>query len=102
VTVILLHVVPHDWFDSFARKILSRLREATVAPLASSSGDGNGENLDKGRAAMLIIADQVLPLACVDDFEVDGEENAQWRCGEDVSSFTVIFEFGQGMCSIWT
>jgi hypothetical protein len=28
---------------------------------------------------MLIIADQVLPLACVDDFEVDGEENAQWR-----------------------
>ena len=54
-SVFLLRIVLHDWPDPFARKILLRLREAAVT------------------ATTLIIADHVLPLACVDDFEDDGE-----------------------------
>ena len=69
-SIFLLRVVLHDWPDSFARKILLRLREAAVVP--STSGDGSPIG---GRTTTLIIADHVLPLACVDDFEVDGEES---------------------------
>jgi hypothetical protein len=69
-SVFLLRVVLHDWSDSFARQILLRLREAAIVP----SGEGKGaEAPGAGRATTLIIADHVLPLACVDDFEMDGE-----------------------------
>jgi len=77
-SVFLLRVVLHDWPDSFARKILLRLREAAVIPSSASSfstSDGDGGGLAGGRATTLIIADHVLPLACVDDFNVDGEES---------------------------
>ncbi|KIM86573.1 hypothetical protein PILCRDRAFT_815806 [Piloderma croceum F 1598] len=76
-SIFLLRVVLHDWPDSFARKILLRLREAAVIPSASSlsTSDGDVGGLAGGRATTLIIADHVLPLACVDDFEVDGEES---------------------------
>jgi hypothetical protein len=50
--VFLLRVVLHDWPDAFAHRILLRLREAT-APHTK-----------------LVLADFVLPLACVDDFGV--------------------------------
>ncbi|KAH7923064.1 S-adenosyl-L-methionine-dependent methyltransferase, partial [Leucogyrophana mollusca] len=47
--VFLLRVVLHDWPDDAARRILLRLREAA------------------GGGTRLIIADHVLPLACVDE-----------------------------------
>ncbi|KAJ7348099.1 O-methyltransferase [Mycena albidolilacea] len=50
--VFLLRVVLHDWPDAFAHRILLRLREA-AAPHTK-----------------LVLADFVLPLACVDDFGV--------------------------------
>ncbi|KAJ7653148.1 O-methyltransferase [Mycena polygramma] len=50
--VFLLRVVLHDWPDAFAHRILLRLREA-AAP-----------------HTRLVLADFVLPLACVDDFGV--------------------------------
>ncbi|KAJ7449160.1 O-methyltransferase, partial [Mycena latifolia] len=52
--VFLLRVVLHDWPDAFAQRILLRLREA-AAP-----------------HTRLVLADFVLPLACVDDFGVGG------------------------------
>ncbi|KAJ7434528.1 O-methyltransferase, partial [Mycena galericulata] len=52
--VFLLRVVLHDWPDAFAQRILLRLREA-AAP-----------------RTRLVLADWVLPLACVDDFGVGG------------------------------
>ncbi|KAF7303632.1 O-methyltransferase [Mycena indigotica] len=55
--VYFLRVVLHDWPDAFAHKILLRLREAA------------------GNETRLVIADWVLPMACVDDFGV-GEESA--------------------------
>ena len=80
-SVFLLRVVLHDWPDSFARRILLRLREAAVPspslPSASSlSRDGDGDEPGRQRGTTLIIADHVLPLACADDFEVDGEEES--------------------------
>ncbi|KAJ7263048.1 hypothetical protein C8J57DRAFT_1719238 [Mycena rebaudengoi] len=48
--VFLLRVVLHDWPDAYAQRILLRLREA-AAP-----------------GTRLVLADFVLPLACVDDF----------------------------------
>ncbi|KAJ7910449.1 O-methyltransferase-domain-containing protein [Mycena leptocephala] len=51
-SVFLLRVVLHDWPDAFAQRILLRLREA-AAP-----------------HTRLVLADFVLPLACVDDFGV--------------------------------
>ncbi|KAJ6551774.1 hypothetical protein B0H19DRAFT_1297609 [Mycena capillaripes] len=57
--VFLLRVVLHDWPDAFAQRILLRLREA-AAP-----------------GTRLVLADFVLPLACVDDFGVgEGDRNA--------------------------
>ncbi|KAF7377920.1 O-methyltransferase [Mycena sanguinolenta] len=54
--VFILRVVLHDWPDAFAQRILLRLREA-AAPHTK-----------------LVLADFVLPLACVDDFGVgEGE-----------------------------
>ncbi|KAJ6461096.1 O-methyltransferase [Mycena sanguinolenta] len=53
--VFILRVVLHDWPDAFAQRILLRLREA-AAPHTK-----------------LVLADFVLPLACVDDFGV-GED----------------------------
>ncbi|KAJ7769225.1 hypothetical protein DFH07DRAFT_1007117 [Mycena maculata] len=50
--VFLLRVVLHDWPDAFAQRILLRLR-AAAAP-----------------HTRLVLADWVLPLACVDDFGV--------------------------------
>ncbi|KAJ7171095.1 O-methyltransferase [Mycena filopes] len=50
--VFFLRVVLHDWPDAFAQRILLRLREAAA--------------LD----THLVLADFVLPLACVDDFGV--------------------------------
>jgi hypothetical protein len=67
-SVFLLRVVLHDWSDSFARKILLRLREAAVLP-SESPPSSNGAT----QGTTLIIADHVLPLACVDDFDGDGE-----------------------------
>ncbi|KAJ7910454.1 O-methyltransferase [Mycena leptocephala] len=59
-SVFLLRVVLHDWPDAFAQRILLRLREA-AAP-----------------HTRLVLADFVLPLACVDDFgkepQVEGAE----------------------------
>ncbi|KAJ7202040.1 O-methyltransferase [Mycena pura] len=52
--VYFLRVVLHDWPDAFAQRILLRLREA-AAP-----------------HTRLVIADWVLPLACVDNFGVGG------------------------------
>ncbi|KAJ7833348.1 hypothetical protein B0H14DRAFT_2364340, partial [Mycena olivaceomarginata] len=53
----LLRVVLHDWPDAFAhRRFLLRLREA-AAPHTK-----------------LVLANFVLPLACVDDFGVEGAE----------------------------
>ncbi|KAJ7062071.1 hypothetical protein C8F01DRAFT_1136350 [Mycena amicta] len=50
--VYFLRVVLHDWPDAFAQKILLRLREAA------------------GQDTRLVIADWVLPMACVDEFGV--------------------------------
>lgn len=61
-SVFLLRVVLHDWSDTFARKILLQLREAAFLP-----------NSDGTHGTTLIIADHILPLACVDDFEEGGE-----------------------------
>jgi hypothetical protein len=46
-SIFLLRVVLHDWPDSFARKILLRLREAAVVP--STSGDGSPLSEDERR-----------------------------------------------------
>ncbi|KAJ7694898.1 S-adenosyl-L-methionine-dependent methyltransferase, partial [Mycena rosella] len=58
--VFLLRVVLHDWPDAFAQRILLRLREAAEPH------------------TKLVLADFVLPLACVDDFgvgpQVEGAE----------------------------
>lgn len=51
--VFLLRVILHDWPDDFAQRILLRLREAATAD------------------TKLLLADFVLPLACVDDFGVN-------------------------------
>ena len=51
--VFLLRIVLHDWPDKYARKILIRLREAA------------------NKDTKLVIADFVMPLACVDDFDID-------------------------------
>ncbi|KAJ7244419.1 hypothetical protein B0H12DRAFT_1129472 [Mycena haematopus] len=57
--VFILRVVLHDWPDAFAQRILLRLREAAVPH------------------TKLVLADFVLPLACVDDFGVgEGETGA--------------------------
>ena len=61
-TLFLLRVVLHDWPDHLARRILLFLREAAV----------EGE-----KGTKLMIADFVLPLACVDDFGVGS------RCKKD-------------------
>ncbi|KAJ7143712.1 hypothetical protein C8R44DRAFT_845906 [Mycena epipterygia] len=63
--VFLLRVVLHDWPDAFAQRILLRLREA-AAP-----------------HTRLVLADFVLPLACVDDFGVGGEENGKRETEEE-------------------
>jgi hypothetical protein len=52
-------VILHDWPTAFAEKILLRLREAA------------------GPDTKLLIADFVLPLACVDDFGGEGDEDEQ-------------------------
>src|ERR1700722_19218502 len=57
--VFFLRVVLHDWSDDYARKLLSRLREAA------------GEAADE-QTTTLVVADFVMPLACVDDFGVVG------------------------------
>jgi hypothetical protein len=81
-SVFLLRVVLHDWPDSFARRILLRLRQAAVVPppilssASSLSRDGDGDEPRRQRGTTLIIADHVLPLACADDFEVGGEEES--------------------------
>ncbi|KAJ7621005.1 O-methyltransferase [Roridomyces roridus] len=54
--VFLLRVVLHDWPDAFAQRILLRLREAA------------------GPTTKLLIAEWVLPLACVDDTAVEGAQ----------------------------
>lgn len=60
--VFLLRVVLHDWPDAFAQRILLRLREA-AAP-----------------HTRLLLADFVLPLACVDDFGVGvGGAAGEWE-----------------------
>ncbi|KAF8218100.1 hypothetical protein K438DRAFT_2006988 [Mycena galopus ATCC 62051] len=63
VAVFILRVVLHDWPDAFAQRILLRLREA-AAPHTK-----------------LVLADFVLPLACVDDFGV-GEDVAGSGAGD--------------------
>ncbi|CAK5276538.1 unnamed protein product [Mycena citricolor] len=61
--VFFLRVVLHDWPDAFAQRILLRLREAATPD------------------TKLVLGDFVLPLACVDDFnvadgrDVEGAEN---------------------------
>ncbi|KAJ6555119.1 O-methyltransferase [Mycena vulgaris] len=57
--VFLLRVVLHDWPDAFAQRILLRLREAATP------------------RTRLVLADFVLPLACVDDFGVGGETEGE-------------------------
>ncbi|KAJ7023063.1 O-methyltransferase [Mycena alexandri] len=61
--VFLLRVVLHDWPDAFAQRILLRLREA-AAPYTR-----------------LVLADFVLPLACVDDFGVGVDADGGGRSG---------------------
>ncbi|KIK63987.1 hypothetical protein GYMLUDRAFT_57032 [Collybiopsis luxurians FD-317 M1] len=57
--VYLLRVICHDWPDSFAQRILLRLREAAAPD------------------TKLLIADFVLPLACADNFgDVQDEDDA--------------------------
>ncbi|KAJ7143715.1 hypothetical protein C8R44DRAFT_139056 [Mycena epipterygia] len=63
--VFLLRVVLHDWPDAFAQRILLRLREA-AAP-----------------HTRLVLADFILPVACVDDFGVGGEENEKRETEEE-------------------
>ncbi|KAK0450283.1 uncharacterized protein EV420DRAFT_1338011 [Desarmillaria tabescens] len=53
--VYFLRVILHDWPDSFAQRILLRLREAAADD------------------TKLVIADFVLPLACEDDFSSKGD-----------------------------
>ncbi|KAF7368821.1 O-methyltransferase [Mycena venus] len=62
--VFLLRVVLHDWPDAFAQRILLRLREAATPH------------------TRLVLADFVLPLACVDDFGV-GEGDTGTERDED-------------------
>jgi hypothetical protein len=50
--VFLFRAILHDWPDTFAHRILLRLREAAAPHMK------------------LVLADFVLPLACVDDFGV--------------------------------
>lgn len=52
--VFLLRVILHDWPDAHARMILLKLREAAT------------------EETKLVLADFVLPLACVDDFGSGG------------------------------
>ncbi|KAJ7689893.1 hypothetical protein B0H14DRAFT_3175933 [Mycena olivaceomarginata] len=67
IAVFLLRVVLHDWPDVFAHRILLRLREA-AAPHTK-----------------LVLADFVLPLACVDDFGVgEGGMDVQVEGAEKV------------------
>ncbi|KAJ7595702.1 O-methyltransferase [Mycena floridula] len=57
--VFLLRVILHDWPDAYAQRILLRLREAATED------------------TKLLLADFVLPLACVDDFVVnEGSDDA--------------------------
>lgn len=70
-SVFLLRVILHDWPDAFARRILMRLREAAREPGWKGGGrsmarDGDWKRWDEG--TKLVIADFVLPLACVDEF----------------------------------
>jgi hypothetical protein len=66
----------HDWPDHLARRILLLLREAAV----------EGENGTK-----LLIADFVLPLACVDDFGVGlrRKKDASKEDADDVDNLIV-------------
>lgn len=68
-SVFILRVVLHDWSDSFARRILLRLREAAVLPIGHRSG------------TTLVIADHILPLACVDNF---GHSGIRMKGDDDV------------------
>jgi hypothetical protein len=74
--VFFLRVILHDWPDAFARKILLRLREAAHEPSRVCNPSHESE-LDEG--TKLVIADFVLPLACVDDFgSKEGEGECQY------------------------
>jgi hypothetical protein len=64
--VFLLRVVLHDWPDAYAQRILLRLREA-AAP-----------------GTRLVLADFVLPLACVDDFGMREGKGASGEGGGTV------------------
>jgi hypothetical protein len=64
--VFLLRVVLHDWPDQLARRILLRLREAA------------------SEHTRLLIADFVMPLACVDDFGFESEGSVEQAGGREV------------------
>ncbi|EIW79552.1 hypothetical protein CONPUDRAFT_166305 [Coniophora puteana RWD-64-598 SS2] len=63
--VFVLRVVLHDWEDNDAAKILRRLRSAA------------------GRDTKLIIAENVLPLACADDLTVNHPDQEGYNAGEN-------------------
>ncbi|KAJ7080600.1 O-methyltransferase [Mycena belliarum] len=79
--VFLLRVVLHDWPDAFAQRILLRLREA-AAP-----------------HTRLLLADFVLPLACVDDFGVGvGGECQRVLDGPHRTSFSLLCVYATLIC----
>ena len=82
-------MVLHDWSDDYARKILLRLREAAVVGRSQDrykhkSGNAKYESSDEGdvQETILIIADHVLPLACVDDNDNRDEFAAKGEGGD--------------------